>query len=367
MRVETIRLINFRNYRNIKVELNPKLNIFLGDNAQGKTNLLESIYISALGRSYKTNRDRELINHEKTQAYIGLETVNERGDRFIEVKFDLKRPKRIRINKIELDRVNDILGNLNVVIFSPEDLKLVKEGPGERRDFLDNEISQIKPLYRHNIQKYNNVLFQRNRLLKSRNRDIYDTIEVWDSQLAEFGARIMTDRMNFIDKLKKISSGIHRDITGGKEKLDIEYISSVNYISSDFKELRDYYREKLENGISEDIERGNTGLGIHKDDLEINIDGMSCRNYGSQGQQRTAALSLKLAEVELIKEEIGEYPVILLDDVLSELDINRRTKLISSFRDIQTIITSTDDIELEEYSSSEKTLFHIEQGNIYKG
>lgn len=362
MRVKSIRLINFRNYENIKTMLNPKLNIFLGNNAQGKTNLLESIYLAALGKSYKTNRDRELINHRKTQAYIGIEIISLRGEIFIEIKLDLNNKKRVKINRIEINKINEILGNLNVVIFSPEDLKLVKEGPSERREFLDNEISQIKPNYRYNIQKYNNILYQRNKLLKNRSKTVLDTLDIWDEQLADIGSIIMKYRKDFIEKLKNISSKIHLDITSNEEKLEISYFSSIKYS----KNLKELYLTVLKEQRNLDIDKGTTSVGIHKDDFNIYINGVSCRNYGSQGQQRTAALSLKLAEVELIKGEKKEYPIILLDDVLSELDIKRRKKLVSRFKDIQTIITSTDDIELKNYKSFEKSTFKINNGKIYK-
>ncbi|MDO5707321.1 MAG: DNA replication/repair protein RecF [Andreesenia angusta] len=366
MRVKELKLINFRNYKKLKLALNPRLNVFLGDNAQGKTNLLESIYIAALGKSYKTNRDREIINLDKEQGYLGLKLDTNRGERLIEIKFDINNPKRVKINRIELERINDILGNLNIVIFSPEDLKLIKGGPSERRDFLDNEISQIKPLYRYNIQKYNSILYQRNKILKSNNKGLLDTLEIWDEQMIEYGSYIISERIKFINKLRRISKRIHKDISNGKEELEINYNSSIPFKNDNLEDIKNNYKISLKNNISEDIERRSTGRGIHKDDLEILVDDKLCRNYCSQGQQRTASLSLKLAEVDLIKEEIGEYPVILLDDVLSELDMNRRTKLISSFQDIQIIITSTDDIDLEDYRGKKRSTFIIKEGTVYQ-
>lgn len=366
MRVKSIRLINFRNYNSEKVYLNEKLNIFLGNNAQGKTSLLESVYIASTGRSYKSNRDRELINLEKNQAYIGVEVESDRGERFIEIKLDVDNPKRVKVNRIELERVSEIIGNLNVVIFSPEDLKLIKEGPSERRNFLDMEISQIKPKYRHNISKYSRLLYQRNRLLKSayRDRKLLDTMDSWNIQIAEAGAEIMYERKKFVNNLSMISKDIHKNISGNQEELNIDYIPSFDISDYHLEELKEVFIKKLEESINDDVESGRTGFGPHKDDIEIMIDDKPCRVFGSQGQQRTSALSLRLAEVELIKSEIGEYPVILLDDVLSELDINRRKKLISTFKNIQTIITSTDDIVLEEFDQKEKSVFYINSGRI---
>ncbi len=366
MRVKSIRLINFRNYNSEKVYLNEKLNIFLGNNAQGKTSLLESIYIASIGRSYKSNRDRELINLSKNQAYIGVEVESDRGERFIEIKLDVDNPKRVKVNRIELDKVSEIIGNLNVVIFSPEDLKLIKEGPAERRNFLDIEISQIKPKYRHNISKYSRLLYQRNRLLKSayRDRKLLETIDSWDMQLAETGAEIIYERMEFVNSLSTISKDIHKNISGNQEELNIEYIPSFEIEDYDLKGLKSVFEKKLKDSLNDDVESGRTFYGPHKDDIEILVDNKPCRIFGSQGQQRTSALSLRLAEVELIKNEIGEYPVILLDDVLSELDVNRRKKLIATFKNIQTIITSTDDIVLEEFDQKEKSVFYINSGRI---
>lgn len=381
MRVKNIRLINFRNYNSIKLELNDKLNIFLGNNAQGKTNLLESIYIASAGKSYKTNKDKELINLSKRQAYIGIEIETNRGDRFIEIKFDIDSPKRIKINRLELEKISELIGVFNVVIFSPEDLKLIKDGPSERRDFLDIEISQIKPKYRYSLAQYNKTLYQRNRLLKSAYYDkkLLDTIESWDLQLAKYGSDIIYQRQKFVEDISKVSGRIHKNISGNREELSVIYIPSFDiddnlseYSDSSLKGEsleRTHYIEKefikkLKNSIDDDLERGRTYYGPHKDDIDILIDDKSCRIFGSQGQQRTSALSLRLAEVEIINKEVGEYPVILLDDVLSELDEIRRKKLISTFKEIQTIITSTDDIDIEEVNDNEKSVFYIKSGSI---
>lgn len=360
LHVKSIKLINFRNYEGVKLELGKGLNLFLGNNAQGKTNLLEAIYISAIGRSYRTAVDKELICFQKERAYIGVEVHTVRGERFIEFKFERNSKKRVRVNKLEVERASELSGSLNVVIFAPEDLNLIKEGPSTRRAFLDTEISQIKPKYRYNLSRYNKILFQRNRLLKNGRNIQLDQLEPWDIQLASIGAYIVRERLDFLEKLSAISRDIHARVSGGREELSIAYQSSLP--TEDVDNFEDNFYHALERNRLHDAEKRFTNLGPHRDDMEILINGVSCRNFGSQGQQRTAALSLKLAEVELIHGEIGEYPVLLLDDVLSELDLDRRRYLVSTFRDVQTIITSTDDIDLLE--GEEKRIFYISDGKL---
>lgn len=369
MHVKTIKLINFRNYKNLDIELNDKLNVFLGDNAQGKTNLLESIYICSTGKSYRTSKDKELINLYKDKAYIGLKIEKDNNTKTIEIKFDKDKPKRVKINRVELDKISEIMGTLNVVIFSPEDLRLVKDGPSERRAFLDNEISQIKPKYRYNINRYNKILQQRNNLLKriQLERNKIKVLEVWDVQLANIGSEIIKTRIDFLKKLKGISKEIHKMITGEKEELNIKYLPTFNIdVKWDIRDINLAFLNELKKRLENDIEKGTTCIGPHRDDISLIIDGLDCRIFGSQGQQRTAALSLKLAEVELIRDEVGEYPVLLLDDVLSELDYSRRNFLLSTFKDIQTIITSTDDIKLDNMEKVKKSLFYIRQGTVEK-
>lgn len=366
MYVKSIKLINFRNYSNLDIELNSNLNIFLGKNAQGKTNLLESIYLCSSGKSYRTNRDKELINLDKDKAYIGLEVNKENHNKKIEIKFERDSSKRIRINKVETEKLNDLIGQLNVVIFSPEDLKLIKEGPGERRGFIDNELSQIRPRYRYNINRYGKILIQRNNLLKSIqfDKNKLKLLEVWDDQLATIGTEIIISRIDFIRKISQISQNIHKKITNGIENLEISYLPSFSLDEIDKESIKKVFEDMLKKSHTKDIERGSTEFGPHRDDLDILINGISTRIFGSQGQQRSAALSLKLAEVELINLEVGEYPVLLLDDVLSELDYERRRFLISTFKDIQTIITTTDDIDVKEIEKINKSVFHIKEGRI---
>lgn len=366
MYVESIKLINFRNYMNLDIKLNKKLNIFLGPNAQGKTNLLESVYISSSGKSYRTSRDKELININKNVGYIGLKVIKDEFVKYIEIKFEKDKNKKIRVNKVETDKLSELIGQINVVIFSPEDLNLIKGGPLERRTFLDLEISQIRPRYKYNLNKYNKILFQRNNLLKKirYNKNDLSMIDIWNSQLIDVGVEIILARIDFVDKLSDISRVIHKQLTTSGELLSVSYSPSFKTNTNDKEEIKAEFKTALENSLDNDIERGSTSLGPHKDDIEILINDMSCRIFGSQGQQRTAALSLKLAEVDLIKQEIGEYPILLLDDVLSELDIDRRRSLINTFKEVQTIITSTDDIDIDEIESKDKSVFLIEHGKI---
>lgn len=368
MHVKNVKLINFRNYKVLNLDLNDNINIFFGDNAQGKTNLLEAIYICSNGKSYRTSNDKDLINIGKNKAYIGIQFRKGSFNKLIEIKYDKENSKKARLNKIQLNRISELVGELKTVIFSPEDLKLIKEGPSQRRNFLDTEISQIKPRYRYNISKYHRVLYQRNNMLKNFKfkKSNSNMIDVWDEQLSDYGSQIIEDRINFLNNLLEISKDIHSKITGYKEELSIKYVSFENFkeISKSF--LRKSLYKKLKENLKRDIDKGITEIGPHRDDMYVYINGINCRSFGSQGQQRTAALSLKLAEVELIKSITGEYPVLLLDDVLSELDPNRRKYLVSTFKNMQTIITSTDNIDIEGLDSKNKSVFYIKEGNVLK-
>ena len=347
------------------MDLNKNTNIFIGKNAQGKTNLLEAIYICATGKSFRTNRDKEIINFNKEQAYIGVKMNIGRYERFIEVKMDREKTKRIRVNKTELKNYKELHSGLNVVIFSPEDLKLVKEGPQERRNFLDTEISQIKPIYNYNMTRYNKVLFQRNNLLRSNKfqKDIKPLLEIFDVQLAKLGTEIIIERNNYINELSKICKVTHNKITLSNEDLELKYLTNIKMFD-DKLEIERNYIEKLHKGMEKDIESRSTHLGPHRDDIAITINNKDLKTYGSQGQQRTVVLSIKLSEVELIKKERGMYPILLLDDVFSELDEERRKYLIKSFRDMQTIITVTDAMDLKEMDHIEKSIFYIENGKL---
>ncbi len=366
LNVENIKLINFRNYDSLNIKLNEKVNIFVGKNAQGKTNLLESIYMCALGKSFRTHRDKEIIKLGKNAAYIGANIKIGNYRKFIEIKLEKDKPKTIRVNKIELKSFRELQSGLNVVIFSPDDLKLIKGGPGERRNFLDTSISQIKPVYKYNINRYNKILFQRNNLLKSNRSksDIISLLEVFDIQLSKIGSQIIMLRDDYIRRLSINSKENHNNLTSGKEKLELNYVSSIHFTDKSKSVIEKNFFQQLKDNINRDLRAGTTSIGPHRDDMEIKLNGMDARTFASQGQQRTIVLSIKLSEVEIIKEERGLYPVLLLDDVFSELDIERRSYLTRSFNHMQTIITSTDIIDLEELKGIDKSVFHIEKGQI---
>ncbi|WP_409227363.1 DNA replication/repair protein RecF [Gudongella sp. SC589] len=368
MIVEGIRLINFRNYNNVGVSFSPGINILVGKNAQGKTNLLEAIYMCSTGRSFRTNRDREIINFQKDEAYIGTQLKIGERDKLTEVKLERDKTKRIKVNKIELKNYRELDTGLKVVLFSPEDLRLVKEGPSNRRSYLDMSISQIKPLYHYNLRRYNKILFQRNNLLKSFRfkGDISGLLDVFDMQLAKSGALIMLERDNYLKLLLKEAKEIHSIITDGKETLEMEYDSSVS-IEKNLSQVENNLLNALRENRQRDIEVRTTEIGPHRDDFSIMINGNDSKTYASQGQQRSLVLTLKLSEVEILKKDTGYYPVLLLDDVYSELDEDRRKYLTELFSKMQTFITTTDAVEINGFRGYEKEYFYVQEGCLYKG
>jgi DNA replication and repair protein RecF len=367
MYLKSLELKNFRNYTDLNLTLNKGLNIFVGENAQGKTNIVESIYYISSMRSHRTTKDKELIKWGKVRAYIKGEVVKVYGESVMEFLISSEEKKAVKVNGVKVTKTAEVLGNVNAVIFSPEDLKLVKEGPALRRRFIDNELNQIRPKYHYALSRYNHCLMQRNNLLKSArgSEAARATIDVFSEQLADYGSFITEVRQEFIKKLALIAKLMHRKITDGREELEVAYIQSF----SDFKDRNDlknkllkYYLENLK----DDINRRVTLVGPHRDDLLININGTDARVYGSQGQQRTAALSLKLSELEIIKSEVGEYPILLLDDVLSELDTKRQSFLLSALKDIQTIVTCTSLNDINAFHFEEKDVFEVNKGIVAK-
>lgn len=368
MNIENIRLINFRNYESLNMNLNKNMNIFIGKNAQGKTNLLESIYMCATGRSFRTNRDREIINLKKNQAYIGANIRTGSIQKFIEIKMERGKQKRIRVNKVELNNFRELNSGLNVVVFSPDDLNLIKDGPIERRNFLDTSISQLKPIYKHNVNRYNRVLYQRNNLLKSNKskNEILSLLDIFDIQLAKIGTEIIIYRRQFIDELSRLAEEIHSKLTQGEEILTLEYVSNIDYNNKSKIGLENSFLTQLKSTVNKDLITGTTEIGPHRDDMLIKINNMGARSFASQGQQRTIVLSIKLSEVEIIKMDRGMYPILLLDDVFSELDEERRKYLTMSFNHTQTIITSTDTLTLKELNPIDRSVFYIRDGKVLK-
>ena len=371
MYLERVLCRNFRNFEELMIDLNPNLNIFLGANGQGKTNFLESIYLMATANSHRSSITSEMISWEKEKALVQLLLSRREGKIKLAMRLD-KSGRQVEINDNPLDKVKELLGYLNAVLFSPEDLKLVKEGPSHRREFIDLEISQVSRYYNHLLSKYDHILKQRNNLLKSirdgKSSD-REMLSVWDEQIAAVGSKIILKRIEVINKLKILARLSQRKITEGRENLELEYDISLNNFSEKLgeAELRELFIDSLIAKRDQEISRGYTVIGPHRDDIILKLNEMDLRKYGSQGQQRTAALSLKLAELEFMKSETGEYPVLLLDDVFSELDGLRRKALINIIADkIQTIITATDGENLSGLKNNSYNVYQVKKGRIKK-
>lgn len=334
MIIKSLELSNFRNYDFLTLEFDRGTNILFGDNAQGKTNILEAIYLSATTKSHKGHKDRDIVNFNAEEAHI--RTGIEKGGEDIRIDMHLRKTKSkgIAIDGSRLKKASELLGLINVVFFSPEDLSIIKNGPAERRRFVDMELCQLDSFYLYNLNNYNKIVNQRNKLLKDlyMNPSLKDTLNIWDSQLASFGGKIIERRIAFTEQLNEIINGIHERLSGGKEDLKIVYEPDVS---------QEAFEESLFRNQERDIRLKMTSVGPHRDDFSFIANGIDIRKFGSQGQQRTAALSLKLSEIELVKKMTKDTPILLLDDVLSELDSGRQNYLLNSIGDIQTIITCT--------------------------
>ena len=333
MFIEKLELNNYRNYETLLLEFDHGTNILYGDNAQGKTNILESVYVCGTTKSHKGSKDREIINFNEEESHIRM-FVNKHKDIYkIDMHLKKNKSKGIAINGVPIRKAAELFGIVNFVFFSPEDLNIIKNGPSERRRFLDLELCQLNKLYLMQLTDYNRILNQRNKLLKSNfSPELLSTIEVWDEQLIKYGSVLINERTNFIKELNKIIPNIHSSLTGDKEQIEIIYEPNV---------LAEKFKEKLTKNREKDIRMRASSVGPHRDDLCVLINGIDIRKFGSQGQQRTAALSLKLSEIYLVKKIIKDTPILLLDDVLSELDSNRQNYLLKSINDIQTLITCT--------------------------
>ncbi len=363
MQLNSLQLVNFRNYDNLYLEFNKKINLLVGRNGQGKTNIVESIYMLSFGKSFRTSKDREIVKFECDNMYVGGSFSKEYTKGLIEIAI-VKNKKGIKVNKVHIQKIHELLGNLNVVIFSPEDLRLVKEGPKERRAFVDKEISQIIPRYYKTLTDYNKILHQRNQLLKLNNID-KSLLDVYDESLARYGSYIYIIRRDFIKKIKKISSELHNKLTNGIEDLNITYKNQISICEDDTIEtVYKKFLDKLTSNRGHDIETRTTKYGIHKDDINIFINDLDVRLYGSQGQQRTASISLKLSEIELIKNEVGEYPILILDDVFSELDETRQKLLINNLSIVQMFITTAEVSHKNIFDRNNTTIFNIEKGRV---
>lgn len=363
MHINSLKLVNYRNYNDLSVDFNEHINLILGKNGQGKTNIVESLTLIAIGKSFRTSKDKELIKFDKDSLYIGCSFTRNNIDKKIEIAI-AKDKKGIKVNGVSVKSIQDLLGNLNVVIFSPEDLKLIKDSPKERRSFIDKEISQIMPRYYSILTSYNKVLDERNKLLKSHYID-RNLLAVYSETLANYAAEIYLIRRDFVGKLSIISSDLHQKLTSDKEVLKIRYKSQIEVTDQDdIRSMREKIISAHEENIDHDMLNRNTRIGPHRDDIVIYLNDIDVRLYGSQGQQRTASISLKLSEIELIKQEIGDYPVLILDDVFSELDQNRQKMLVEKLEDIQMFVTTADPLHKLILGKDDYSVFNIEAGKV---
>ena len=351
MVIKSLELCNFRNYEAVNIDFSPDVTILYGDNAQGKTNILEALYVASTTKSQKGSKDKEMICFNKSEAHIRMIIEDDGISRRIDMHLKDNRPKGVAIDGIPIRKASELYGIMNIISFSPDDLSIIKEGPSERRRFCDMELCQLDKLYMHNYAGFSKALDQRNNLLKqiSVNPELKETLNIWDEQLVNFGKYIIEKRRSFIEDINNIASKIHSVITEEKENLKIEYQPSTDENS---------FMDNLISSRERDIFLKMTNIGPHRDDIRFVINGDDAKKFGSQGQQRTAALTLKLSEIELVRTRTKKNPVLLLDDVLSELDRNRQMKLLENISKVQTIITCTG---LEEFVKQ-----RIKYDKVYK-
>ncbi len=359
MRIQSLELDNFRNYETLKMEFDEGTTILYGDNAQGKTNILEAIYLSATTKSHRSSKDKELIRFDSDACHIRVITTKNDISHKIDMHLKPNKSKGVAIDGIPTRRSSDLLGICNIVFFSPEDMTIIKNSPSERRKFMDMELCQLDRIYCDNFMKYNKILNQRNSLLKQIyfNPSLIDTLDVWDEQLVYYGKKVIKAREQFIVQMNDIIKSIHSKLTGGKEHIDICYEKNTEaeYMLDELKEKRD-----------KDLKYQTTQIGPHRDDLTFIINDIDVKRYGSQGQQRTTALSLKLSEIALVKKIVGENPILLLDDVMSELDSKRRDYLLESIKDIQTIVTCTGYDDFIKRRMKINSIFKVVAGTVSK-
>ena len=357
MIIKSLELSDYRNYDSLTIEFCNGTNILYGDNAQGKTNILEAIYVSATTKSHKGSKDKDIVHFNKEEAHIRTNIEKDGVPSRIDMHLRKNKSKGIAVDGQKLKKAADLLGLCNVVFFSPEDLGIIKNGPSERRRFVDMELCQLDQFYLYNLNNYNKIVNQRNTLLKDMyfNPQLRETLNIWDMQLVSYGSKIIERRKLFVDQLNEIIYEIHKKLSGGKEEIRIVYEPDVKI---------EEFEKELSLNQDRDIKAKMTTVGPHRDDFSFMIADTDIRKFGSQGQQRTAALSLKLSEIEIVKKITKDNPILLLDDVLSELDSNRQNYLLNSIGDIQTIITCTG---LEEFVNNRfeiNRVFHVSNGEV---
>lgn len=365
MLINRLKLNDYRNYETLDFRPDPGLNVIAGENAQGKTNALEAVFLCAFGKSHRTSRDAELIRRGMPGGYVGITLQNGLGTHTIEVKLRAEEPKKLLVDSQPIKRMGELMGTLNAVLFSPEDLCLVKGSPADRRRFMDMELSQMYPTYFYRLQQYNHALKQRNALLKESPIAVKPgMLAMWDEQLATLGEGIVEARCRFLDEVSTIAYDLHRQISGNRERLNVSYDPNISVDTC--ANVREALLESLARSAQEDLRRGFTTVGPHRDDIAIKLEEIDLRAFGSQGQQRTAALSLKLSEIALLSEVKGEPPVLLLDDVLSELDESRQRLLLEASRGCQCFLTCTSLSGIEKAGILEMEVFACENGSLRK-
>ena len=357
MYVESLELKNYRNYDRISLHFDRETNVLYGDNAQGKTNILEAIQLAATTKSHRGSRDREIIRFGEEESHLRMVLSRTGVSHRVDMHLRKSRSKGIAIDGIPVKRSGELFGLVHTICFSPEDLSMIKNGPAERRRFMDMELCQMSRVYLHNISKYNRIVNQRNNLLRQIGYEpsLRSTLDIWDEQMISCGCSVIEERRAFIDKLNERTEAVHAGITAGREHLKIQYRPSTE---------ADDFAGRLAAGRETDLRMKMTGVGPHRDDFAFMLGDVDLRKFGSQGQQRTAALSLKLAEIDFVRDSVGESPVLLLDDVMSELDSRRQNDLMNSMQDIQTIITCTGLDDLIRHRMNIDHIFYVENGNI---
>lgn len=360
MKIQQLSISNFRNYENLFVEFDDKVNVFIGKNAQGKTNLLESIYYCCIGKSFKSCKDKELIKWNEEKSQIKLVANKKYRDIEIDINLNKSQKKSILINKLPIRKIGDLIGEVNIVFFSPQELRLVRESPDERRKFMDIDISQTNKRYFYQLGRYEKILANRNKLLKNCQtlEAVKETIDIWDRALVVSAKTIAFERKNFIERILPYAQKAHTFLSGGKENLSLVYkCGSSVCLDENFETNMD---KILKKNLEKDFKLGYTSIGVHRDDIDIFLNETEVKNFGSQGQQRTVALSLKLAELENMFNLNGEYPILLLDDVFSELDLDRQKRLLKFVGRTQTFITCTDERKIE------GKMYNIVDGKVSK-
>ncbi len=361
MFIEKLILNNYRNYSYSEFNFSSGMNVLTGGNAQGKTNCAEAIFYLCTGYSPKATKDKQVIKYGEKSATIKGVANALYGEVTVEITFNEKGKKDIKVNGAKIAKMGEFIGNINAVFFNPSQLKLIQESPEDRRRFMDISLSQMSKSYFYALQKYNNVLTQRNNLLKNQDKEvIFETLPFWDIKLCEYASKIIVERQKFIQKLLPICKEKHSILTNGRE--DVEVTLESAFLGSE-EEIYNALLLELKSRYEKDIILGYTTIGPHRDDLKIKINGEDVKIYGSQGQQRTCALSLKLAELEIFYQTFNEYPLLILDDAFSELDKDRRRQLIKVTKGIQTIITCTE-LTDEMLADQDIKIFNINDGRI---